>query len=82
MVVTLEGVVKGSDKSPAWLRGLGVVQQSKRSPVRFPVGAHVWVWVLSLVQAHSRGNQLMFVSHIDVSLPPSSSFPLSLEIRK
>ena len=28
---------------PVWLSGLGIIPQSKRPPVRFPVRAHAWV---------------------------------------
>ena len=38
----------------------------------------LWVW--SLVRAHARGNQSMFLSHTDVSLPLSLSL-LSLLLK-
>ena len=37
------------------------------------------LWVSSPVGAHTRGNGLMFLSHIDVFLPPSLTLSLSLE---
>ena len=40
---------------------LGIVPQSEKSPARFPVRAHAWVAVWSLVRAHMRGNWLMFL---------------------
>ena len=47
---------------------LGVVLQSKRSPVQFLVRAHAWVAVLSSVKARARGNWSMFLS-LSFSLP-------------
>ena len=49
---------------------LGVILQSERSPVQFLVGAHAWVAGLVPSWGHVRGNGLMFLSHINVSLPP------------
>ena len=46
---------------PVWLSWLGIILQSKRSPVQFPVRTHTWV-------EGSRGNWSMFLSHINVSL--------------
>ena len=61
---------------PVWLSWLGVVPQSKRSP-HVP-GFRVW----SPVKARTRGNQSMFLSCIDVSLPLFPFLPLSLNIKK
>ena len=63
--------------SPAWLSWLGIILQSKRSPVRFLGRAHSRVVGQSPVGAHVRGNWWMFLSHIDVSLPLFPSPPLS-----
>ena len=59
-----------------WLSGLGVVPQTKRSPVQFLIRAHAWV-VGHILVGEVRSNQLMFFLHIDVSLPFSLPFPLS-----
>ena len=48
---------------------LGVITQSKRWPVQFPVRARAEVSGSVPGRAPMRGNQLMFLSHIDVSLP-------------
>ena len=54
---------------------LGVILESKWSPVRFLVRAHAWVAGSSPQQECTRGNQLMFLSCINVTLalflPPS-----------
>ena len=48
--------------------------QSERSPVPFTVRAHAWVVGQVPTRGHSRGNHtLMFLWHIDVSLPLSPS---------
>ena len=65
-----------------WLSWLGVVPQSERLLVRFLVRSYAWV-VGSVpgVGAPTRGDRLMFLSHIDVSLPLFlPSFFLSLKI--
>ena len=54
---------------PARLNCLGVIPQSERSPVKFRTGHAPGLRVWFLVGVHTRGNQLMFLSHIDVSLP-------------
>ena len=54
---------------PVQLSGLGIVPQSKRSPVRFPVMAQPGLQVLSPVRACATGNRSMFLSCISVSLP-------------
>ena len=54
-------VSPGQCGSVSWI----VIPQTERLQVRSSVGAH------------SRGNRLMFLSHIDVSLPLSSPSPLS-----
>ena len=48
---------------------IGIIPQSKRSLVQFPVRANAWVAGLVPHMAHVRGSQLMFLSLIDVSLP-------------
>ena len=55
---------------------LGVVLQSERPPVRFPVRAHAWA-VGSVLDRCTYERQ-----PIDVSLSLSPSFPLSLKINK
>ena len=51
-----------------WFSGLGIVPQSERLLVRFPVRAHAWVVGQVLSWGHGRGNRCMFLLHIDVSL--------------
>ena len=62
---------KGGKNMPwlVWLSGLNVIPQTKRSLVRFPVRAHAWVAGQVPGWGHVRGNQSMFLSHIDISLP-------------
>ena len=63
--------IEGEKKLPwlMWHSALGIVLWTKRSLVRFLVRAHAWVagqvpsWVCV------RGNWLMYLSHINVSLP-------------
>ena len=52
-----------------WLSGLSASLWTERLLVAFPVRAHAWVagWVCSWGCA--RGNQLIYLSHINVSLP-------------
>ena len=50
-----------------WLSGLGVILQSRRSLVRFPVRTHAWVVDQIPSCAHVRGKQSIFLSHTDVS---------------
>ena len=52
-----------------WLSGLSVGLQTKGFPVQSPVRAHAWVAGQVPGREHVRGHQLMFLSHIDVSLP-------------
>ena len=47
---------------------LGVIPQTKRSPVRFPVRAHVWVVGQVPGWGHGRGNGSRFLS-LSLSLP-------------
>ena len=63
-----------------WLSGLSIGLWTKRSQVQFPVRAHAWVAGQVPSWGHARGSQLMFLSHIDVSL--TLSLPLSLEINR
>ena len=58
-----------------WLSELSACLWTERLLVQFVVRANAWVvgWVPGLGPAS--GNQLMFLSHIDVSLP--LFFPLS-----
>ena len=51
------------------LSGLSTSLKTKRSPVRFPVRAHAWVVGQVPIWGCVRGNQSMFLWHIDVSLP-------------
>ena len=59
-----------------WL-GLGVVLQTQRSPVWFPVRAHAWVVGQIPTWGQARGNWSMLLCHIYVSLPVSPLSPLS-----
>ena len=52
-----------------WLSGLSTSLQTEGSPVLFPIGAHAWVAGQVPSWGCVRGNQLMFLSHTDVSLP-------------
>ena len=53
----------------------GVAQLAGRRPVKqkvscsIPVRAHAWVVGWSPVRVRTEGNQSIFLSHIDVSLP-------------
>ena len=58
-----------------WLSWLSATLQSQGSLVRFLAGAHTWVVGWSLVEAHAGGSRLMYLSHSNVSLPLSPSFP-------
>ena len=51
-----------------WLSGLSAGLRTERSPVQFPVRAHAWVVGRVPSWGHVRGNRLMFLSHINVSL--------------
>ena len=53
----------------ARLSGLSASLQTKGSPVWFPVRAHAWVVVPGPSWWCTGGNQSMYLSHIDVSLP-------------
>ena len=65
---------------PAWLSWLGIIAQSKRSLVRFPVRAHAWVVGLILGWGVYE-RQLIHVSFLtSVFLSLSPSFPLSLKM--
>ena len=52
-----------------WLGWLGIIPQSETLLVQFLVRHRPRLWVLSLVRVRVRGNQSMFLSHIDVFLP-------------
>ena len=65
-LLTFEKVSEALTGVAQWL---GVVLQSERSLVRFPVWAHAWVEVWSLVRVYTRGNRWMFLSRIYVLLP-------------
>ena len=52
-----------------WLSGLSAGLQNRRSLVQFQVRAHTWVAGLVPSWGRARGNQLIHLSHIDVSLP-------------
>ena len=64
--------------SPDRLSWSGVIPQRERSLVRLLVRAHAWAAGLDPGWGHVRGNQLMFLSHINVS----PSLPFSLKINK
>ena len=55
---------------PVWLSWSGAVPQNERLQVLFLIGAHAWFLGSVLVGVCVRGNQLMFLSHTDVSLSP------------
>ena len=66
-----------------WIEGQPGNQRG--SLVQFPVWAHAWVagWVPSW--GHARGNQSIFLSHINVSLPlflPPFSLSRNKQINK
>ena len=66
-----------------WFSGLGIVPQTKRSPVWFPFRAHAWVVDQVPSWGYERGNQSMFLfAHQCFSPYLSPSFPLSLKINK
>ena len=52
-----------------WLSVLSAGLWTKGLLVRFPVRAHAWVVGQVPGWGHARGSQLMFLSHIEVSLP-------------
>ena len=54
---------------PMLLSWLGIVPQSGRLLVWFPVTHIPEVWIWSPVGVHRRDNPLMFLSHANVSLP-------------
>ena len=54
-----------------------VILQTKRSSVQFAVGAHSWVAGQVPHRGRVRGNQSMFLLHINISLPLSLPSPLS-----
>ena len=61
----------------------GMVLQTKRSLVRFLARAQAWVVGSVPGWGCARGSPLMFLSHVDVSLPLflSPCLPLSLKIK-
>ena len=54
---------------PVWLSWLGVVLQTERWPICFPVRAQTWVVGSVPSWACMRANRLIFLSHINVFLP-------------
>ena len=63
-----------------WLSQLGIVLQSKRSLVQFPVRTQAWVADQVPSRGHARGNHTLMVLSLSSSLP--LSLPLSLKINK
>ena len=62
-----------------WLSFIGVSSPKPKSRrFNFQSGHMPRLWVQSLVRVHSRGNQLIFLSHINVSLSLSPFLLLSL----
>ena len=59
---------------------VGIVPQTKRSTVQFPVRAHTWVAGSVPVVAHTEGSQLMILYHTNVSLPCFLPCPSKLKI--
>ena len=53
-----------------WLCWLGIVPQSKKSPVWFPARAYAWVAGLvprqGVIRVCTRGNWLMFLPHLSI----------------
>ena len=64
-----------------WLSGLSTGLQTQRSLVWFPVRAQAWVAGQVPSWGHVRSNWLVYLSHIDTSLPLSPSLSLSLKIK-
>ena len=68
-----------------WLSWLGIVPETKRSPVRFPVRVYAWVegpipsWG---THGPKEVSQSMFLSHIDISLSLSPCLAYSLKPKK
>ena len=60
-----------------WLSGLSAGLQTRRSRVQFPVGAHAWVAGQVPSWGCGKGNQSVYLLHMDVSLL-SFSLPSSL----
>ena len=58
-----------------WFSGLSASLWTRRLLVRFPVRAHAWVVGQVPSWGRVRGNQLMYLSHIDVFLTLLPSFP-------
>ena len=59
-----------------WISGMGIILQTRRSMVPFPVRVRAWVSGLVPGWGGVRGNRSMFLSHIHVSFPLSfSPFP-------
>ena len=54
---------------PVWLSGLNAGLRTERSLVRFPVRACTWVAGQAPSGVGMRGNQWVYLSHIDVSFP-------------
>ena len=52
-----------------WLSGLSTGLQPKGHLVRFPVRAHAWVTGQVPSGGRAKGNQSVYLSHMDVSLP-------------
>ena len=65
-----------------WLNGLSASLRTKTLPVRFPVRAHVWCVGQAPVWWPARGNSLMYLSHVDVSLPPFSSLKINKILKR
>ena len=61
-----------------WLSGLGAGLQTKR----LSVWAQTWVAGQLRSWVRARGNQSMFLSYVNFSLPLSLSLPLSVKINK
>ena len=62
-----------------WLNGLSTSLQTKMSQVRFLVRAHAWAAGQVPIWGCVRGSQLMYLSHIDVSLTLFLSILISLK---
>ena len=61
-----------------WLSGLSTGLQTKRLLVQIQVRTHAWVAGQVPSRGRVKDNLLLYLSHIDVSLPVSPSLPLKI----
>ena len=72
--MVLNTVNKMDTVAPAGVAWLGIFPQTKRSLIDSRPGPMSGLQVRSPVGVHMESNQPMFLIHIDVFLPPFSSF--------